>query len=82
MTERGLTIRCSRLARRSTVDVALFAHVTISHPTRSTSGRATELFPFERRGEGSMTANEALELRSQRFCLRRLHPEDATAIVG
>lgn len=29
-----------------------------------------------------MTANEALELRSQRLCLRRLHPEDATAIVG
>jgi RimJ/RimL family protein N-acetyltransferase len=28
-----------------------------------------------------MTANEALELRSQRLCLRRLHPEDVSAIV-
>jgi RimJ/RimL family protein N-acetyltransferase len=29
-----------------------------------------------------MTANEALELRSPRLCLRRLRPEDAAALVG
>src|SRR6476620_4026063 len=29
-----------------------------------------------------MTANETLELRSLRLCLRRLRPEDAPAMVG
>jgi RimJ/RimL family protein N-acetyltransferase len=29
-----------------------------------------------------MTANEALELRSPRLCLRRLRPEDAPSLVG
>src|SRR5262249_8133692 len=34
-------------------------------------------------GEGGrMAASQTLELRSLRLCLRRLHPEDASAIVG